>query len=434
MTRLLIYFQFFLLSCLLAVPSFGQELTLSPYSRYGVGDVLNNSTTRNAAMGGISVATDNYFEINRLNPASYADAVFTIFDLSGFGQISELESEGKTEQQNTAGFQNIAFVFPTRINMGLSFGFSPYSVVGYDVRDVREGIIIADSTFTEITEYQGEGGINQVYLGAALKLFRNRLRVGANLNYFFGKTNYDRQASVAEGLGNQTIQFSEEVFINGFGANFGVMYLDSVSGKQQTYFRIGATMDIGSTLNGERLEQIITPDIVTAFQNNDTIADEDGDITLPLKFGVGAMLHKNGSWSIGADFTYQDWANFSYFDQDRSLGADWRASIGGEWIPNIESPKYYNQIAFRAGGYFRQSYIQFQEEAVNDIGVTFGFALPASRNSLSRFNRGSASSRVNLAFTLGRRGSSDLPLQENYFRIRLGLNLNDVWFIKRVVD
>ena len=91
----------------------GQQLTRSPYTRYGVGDVLSASTTRNAAMGGIGVASDNYFSINRINPASYSDLVFTTMDISGFGQYSNLRNNSSSEDQITAGFQNILFGFKT---------------------------------------------------------------------------------------------------------------------------------------------------------------------------------------------------------------------------------------------------------------------------------------------------------------------------------
>ncbi|MCB0841545.1 MAG: hypothetical protein KDD99_32970, partial [Bacteroidetes bacterium] len=54
-----------------------QELTSSPFSSHALGDLFSGTTTRNAAMGGISIATDNYFSVNRANPASYADIFYT---------------------------------------------------------------------------------------------------------------------------------------------------------------------------------------------------------------------------------------------------------------------------------------------------------------------------------------------------------------------
>jgi len=39
-------------------------------------------------------------------------------------------------------------------------------------------------------------------------------------------------------------------------------------------------------------------------------------------------------------------------------------------------------------------------------------------------------SKVNLGLEIGKIGNDDL-IKENYFSLRLGLSLNDVWFIKR---
>ena len=89
-------FSLFLLSTVVA---YGQTLTLSPYSRYGIGDVFSYSSTRNAAMGGIGIGSSALYTTNRLNPASYVDFLNhnpqgrfdlrrTTLDLSGFSTFS----------------------------------------------------------------------------------------------------------------------------------------------------------------------------------------------------------------------------------------------------------------------------------------------------------------------------------------------------------
>jgi hypothetical protein len=40
-------------------------------------------------------------------------------------------------------------------------------------------------------------------------------------------------------------------------------------------------------------------------------------------------------------------------------------------------------------------------------------------------------SKANLGLEIGRIGNDDNLIKENYFSLRLGLSLNDVWFIKR---
>jgi hypothetical protein len=40
-------------------------------------------------------------------------------------------------------------------------------------------------------------------------------------------------------------------------------------------------------------------------------------------------------------------------------------------------------------------------------------------------------SKANFGLELGKIGNNDNTVKESYFALRLGLSLNDVWFIKR---
>ena len=55
----------------------------------------------------------------------------------------------------------------------------------------------------------------------------------------------------------------------------------------------------------------------------------------------------------------------------------------------------------------------------NQFSLNLGLGLPIA-----------GLSKANLGFEIGKIGNDDL-IKENYFSLRLGLSLNDVWFIKR---
>jgi hypothetical protein len=57
---------------------------------------------------------------------------------------------------------------------------------------------------------------------------------------------------------------------------------------------------------------------------------------------------------------------------------------------------------------------------INHFSLNLGLGLP-----LSGF------SRANLGLEYGNVEDENKSLKENYFSIRLGLSLNDIWFIKR---
>lgn len=412
-----------------------QELTLSPYSRFALGDILSGSTTRNAGMGGIGIAADNYFSINSLNPASYADMYFTTLDFGGFWQSSQLKSPSSEGTQTTAGFQNLAFAFPSNGKFVLAAGFSPYSAVGYKVSTLNP-FQAGDSTYLEDTEYSSSGGLNKVFFGGALRLLDNRLRVGANFQYSFGNTRYEWKKQIIDADSSvaipnfRAIQVIEDAFLSGWLTQVGVIYVDTLNASNFTMIRFGATIDYNLNLDGDRF---------TAFSNGitaDTINSvEEGKADLPTKFAVGVMITQLSKWSLGIDASYQDWENFKYFTDNTDLGKEIRLAIGGEYTPQFQSLKYYKRINYRAGAYWRQTYINVGGEAVQDFGVTFGLGIPAGLKG-NRPSQGRAVSRFNISAELGRRGSVDgaQQLSEAYARIRFGVNLNDRWFVRRVVD
>ena len=60
---------------------------------------------------------------------------------------------------------------------------------------------------------------------------------------------------------------------------------------------------------------------------------------------------------------------------------------------------------------------------VKDVGINFGFSMPAGRSSLD------------FAFRYGKRGDKgENVLEERYFKIFFGITFNDQWFIKRRFD
>lgn len=430
---------FFILFCAGTCSLSAQQLTRSPYSRYGVGEVLENSTTRNAAMGGIGVATGNLFSINRVNPASYADLVFTTMDIAGFGQFSRLKNRETSENQVTAGFQNISFGFASQSNFTFTFGFSPYSAVGYEIF-VFDQVPLADTLADSFVNYIGDGGINQAFIGAATRLFKQKVRVGINAGYSFGNTRYRTQSYVnTNDNTSPSIQYSEEIFVGGFNGQWGIIYADTLKRKNArsspVTLRLGLTGEHVFNLNGTQ-EQVLNSLIGDNVITSDTLKDNEGTIEIPAKFGLGVSLSKYGKWALGADLTYQNWGSFTYFGDPTALGNEVRFGIGGEYVPDIESYNYFERIHLRLGAYYKNSYIDFQGENIQDYGLTFGVGLPAAAKASDRFNPGRTTSKINLSFALGKRGtlSSALPLEELYMRVRLGITLNDTWFIRRVID
>jgi hypothetical protein len=84
---------------------------------------------------------------------------------------------------------------------------------------------------------------------------------------------------------------------------------------------------------------------------------------------------------------------------------------------------YLKVWTYRLGVSMEQAPFLANGKPVKDLGINFGFSLPAGRSSLD------------FAFKYGKRGNkSDNLLEENYFKIYFGITFNDQWFIKRKFD
>jgi hypothetical protein len=64
-------------------------------------------------------------------------------------------------------------------------------------------------------------------------------------------------------------------------------------------------------------------------------------------------------------------------------------------------------------------------EQITDFGTNIGVGLPM----------GGTFSNVNIGLELGSLGTAKAGLvKENYFSVRVGLSLNDKWFLKRKIN
>lgn len=196
--------------------------------------------------------------------------------------------------------------------------------------------------------------------------------------------------------------------------------------KTKSYVvRLGATLDPGANLKGSRL---------TRYNNGaigDTLVNEDGTVGLPMKAGFGFTISRPNNWLIGADVVLQDWSKFSFFGDASNLKSSLKINVGGEWTPEIGSNKFARKMSYRLGGFYNSTFLTVAGQDIKEVGVTAGFGIPIGYfNSL-----GPSYSRINIGLIASRRGTLENNLlQEMTLQLRLGVNLNDIWFIKRRIN
>lgn len=428
--------------CFLLVSFYGmsQSLTLSPYSRYGIGDVFSYSNVRSAGMGGVGIGASTVFSPNRYNPASYSDFFLTTtrtkntlrrttLDVSGFANVNHLTTEKGKGTQSTAGFRDLTFVFPSNKKLALAIGFAPYSAVGYTVRDTFRTKIDTDTNqILSVIQYEGRGGLNQAFIGGATSFWGHRIRLGANAYYAFGNVENEWSSYLFYSGAVQTIT-TRNSHLSGLGALVGLQYQDTLkkdSINGSILLRMGLVTDYSVFMKASR---------TTIYGGNitDTLGSEvKSSLNVPTKYGFGIELSKPLKWYIAGDVLYQNWKNFAYFNDKIIYGSDLQVGLGGEYTPNMLGDKYIQRISYRGGAYFHKTYLSYNDKSLTDQGVSLGLGIPMSR---SKQAHSEYIGRFNLSVELGQRGAlGSQPLSELYSRVRFGISISERWFVRRVVD
>lgn len=199
-----------------------QNNTNSPYTRYGYGDLSDQSFGNSRAMGGIAFGLRDGAQINPLNPASYTaiDSLTFIFEGGVSLQNMNISGGGVKLNAKNSSFDYLAMQFRLHPRVAMSIGLLPFSNVGYSVSESNEATETSPYSTKSLT---GEGGLHQLYVGAGVKVLKN-LSVGVNASYFWG----DITRSLTQLYPNTASAYSyirqNAVSVSDYKLDFGLQY------------------------------------------------------------------------------------------------------------------------------------------------------------------------------------------------------------------
>lgn len=401
-----------------------QNISTSPYSSYGAGDLLLNNNIEHAGMGGLSAVSTNpyYASANFFNPSANQNLTFTSFDFGVNTHASKFDDGNATSKKSATYISNISLAFPIGVKARGGFGFQPYSSVGYDIETYSEN---EEVRFKNI--YTGDGGVNSLHFMGSYNI-TPEFSAGLRVNYLFGEL-VRKQTIQTEGLALMT-DYDYKAKLSGFQFTLGTSYYKKVGTNKR--FDIGATYTLGSNVRAKIEDMTTTYAMVDMIPGNiDTVQYKKvyGDMKLPQSVSIAASFKKELHWMVGAQLDWGDWGAYSLDEDDNSnLDTRFRISAGGYWIPNFNSYKsYFDRVVYRLGGFYEATPLQFGDTGIKKYGVTFGFGFPVGKSR--------DASMLNVACELGQLGKSDsYIIKENYANIKIGFTLNDIWFRKRVID
>jgi len=428
----------------------------SPFSRYGLGNLVGSQHAISRSMGGLSAAYadgNNYNvgqAINFNNPATYGSNYMVTYDLG-----LSIDSR-KLKSANPSGSFSSIYLIPSYLavsvpldkakGLGLAFGLRPLTRINYGVESNAR--LAGDSIGTI---YEGTGGTNQAFVGIGKK-WKN-LSIGLNTGYTFGR----KELSTSKTFYNDTLQYfqSKSSSQTNFGKMFfqlGFQYEFTLSKKENTadksaknlLMRIGATASLQQTMNA--VQKISRQTFVTNASGGlievDSIAKQDdikGTIVMPATYDVGFMIMKTLTntrgnfqlWSAGMEFTTTQWSKFRSYGQADALNNSWALKLGAQISPNPDgATSYLSNVNYRFGFQFGKDYINADGNGLKHTSFTLGAGLPIRkwRNYETQYTV------IQAAVQFGKRGSAVNNITENYTQLTLGFSLSDMWFIKRRYD
>jgi hypothetical protein len=402
----------------------------SPFSRYGLGTPVPFQNIISRGMGGFSAAYGDYQSVNFSNPASYSRLKATVLDIGLEVNTSSLKAIDPPRKFSSSS-PNISYVIigvplSRKRDWGLAFGLRPMTRVSYQIE--RKQFLNSGSLMDSVqTLFQGDGGSQQVFAGTGFGI--KNFRFGVNVGYLFGSKNVRN----AQQLLNDSVLFyqsahSTKTSYGGALINAGFQY--TLKLKNNKRFHVGAFGNMQQNLNAHQdlLSETFIPQDNGPVQVDSVYAEKGvgGKIIYPASFGFGLMMDKESKWMIGADFTQTNWLDYRFYGEKDFLQNSWQVHVGGQIIPNALNPKsYWNRVAYRAGFNLGTDFVNVEGER-SSYSVSFGLGLPMRPpNYTKQFTV------INLTLEFGKRGDKTNTIRENFFALALGLNLSDIWFVKR---
>ena len=398
-----------------AQPAMAQSGTNSPYSQFGLGQLSDQSSGFNRGMDGVAIGFHDHNQVNYLNPASYSslDSLSFIFDVGLSGQITNFKENGVKKNAKNADFEYIVAGFRVLRHLGLSFGFLPYTNVGYSYTSSTK---LGDANATTSTDtYNGTGGFHHG-------------------GYLYG--NYSR--TLVNSFSNSYVNSISKIAtadVESYKLNFGAQYTARLTKKDE--LTLGVTYELGHKLGGNPELSVISSNASTGVA--DTVVYKGNgaklQLEMPTTIGAGLMYNHDNKLKIAADYTLQKWGKveepgyssdngvISYAMMSGQYKDRHKVTLGAEYCPGEHNRHFINRVRYRVGVSYATPYYYINgQNGPKEMSASLGFGIPIMNSWNNR-------SILNISGQWVRRSATNF-ITENTFRINIGLTFNERWFAK----
>ncbi len=417
-----------------------------PLSALGIGELSDRGTVAGNSLSGLFSTYYNGYNVNLVNPASYAGLAATAFDVGVDASYITLDDTRKSQGAWGGNFKYLSLSFPliSPVNivldrkeqlfkMGMNISLLPISKMDYRINqtDFTED----DSRVTR--QYGGNGGLNKLQFGTGAQ-YRN-FSAGFNVGFLFG-TIHNEKALLFEELpnGHHTYAVNERAY-SGILWDAGLLYRhflkkDLENPGKNSWISFGLYGNSRQPVNVD--QKILTlrkaniySGLDDANPNQSTIdtislmSDEGFRNHLPSRVGFGVSYSASNRIQMGVNFAFDNWENFNNILNIGELRNSWSAAASMEYTPDPGSLlDYWNRVSYRGTLYMNSDPRVIQGDGLDKKGVQVGLGLPIFQKRQLSY--------INFSIDYGKLASQ--TFKENFIRFNIGVTLNNnLWFYKR---
>jgi len=411
-----------ILFILISFFGYSQRTSYSPYSYFGVGETNFSATVENQMMGGNTAYYDSVHQ-NMNNAASLSKLKFVNYSVGVDLKNTSYLSSSTNEKSTAAAINYISVAIPTKL-LSFSFGIKPKTSVGYLLENDDKS-----KTPPELNRFTGSGGVSNAFVSIGFELFKN-WGFGFSSSYAFGNLNH-YHTKILENIELYT-RVSSESSVSGLDYNFSTVYQKTFNEKITLYSSIIYQPEANYKSRNNQIISTIDPNSSFGgdFEEIDlsAVGLKNTNIKIPNSLSFGLGLGQDKKWFLGFNYMKNDEGGY----KNELMGLDnvefkssQTYSIGGFLLPEYNSfTNYFKTLTYRFGVRYKNGGLYVNNQQINEIGVNFGFGIPLA-----------GISSANLGFEFGQRGTTKASLiKEKFFSIRLGVSLNDLWFIRSMYN
>jgi len=411
-----------ILFILISFFGYSQRTSYSPYSYFGVGETNFSATVENQMMGGNTAYYDSVHQ-NMNNAASLSKLKFVNYSVGVDLKNTSYLSASTNEKSTAAAINYISVAIPTKL-LSFSFGIKPKTSVGYLLENDDKS-----KTPPELNRFTGSGGVSNAFVSIGFELFKN-WGFGFSSSYAFGNLNH-YHTKILENIELYT-RVSSESSVSGLDYNFSTVYQKTFNEKITLYSSIIYQPEAKYKSRNNQIISTIDPNSSFGgdFEEIDlsAVGLKNTNIKIPNSLSFGLGLGQDKKWFLGFNYMKNDEGGY----KNELMGLDnvefkssQTYSIGGFLLPEYNSfTNYFKTLTYRFGVRYKNGGLYVNNQQINEIGVNFGFGIPLA-----------GISSANLGFEFGQRGTTKASLiKEKFFSIRLGVSLNDLWFIRSMYN